>query len=140
MAIFYPPSGGQRIAALVKTEVALSKLHLFKADFTPSPLVTLAEMDLHEADYDGYTAGGETVTAFAGPIIDPLNGYAIYSGTKLFSFVAAGPDPITNTIGGWYLETAGGVLLAVESFPGSVPMQQAGQGVPVGFRLVFGNR
>ncbi len=74
MSVFYPNSGTLEIASGVQTMLALSKLRLFKSTLSPGVTTTKAQLLAEEADFTGYPAGGETVTAFLSPGLYPLGG------------------------------------------------------------------
>lgn len=131
---FFPVAGCQVSAAEMQTELANSVLHLFKSDLDPNPSTPLSEYTAAEADYDGYAA--ETLAAWNDPILAPGTGYMI--GSPLVQFACA--DPFTgggNTIGGCYLvDSAGKIRLAVK-FTAPIPMQAAGQGIPINLVWLF---
>lgn len=136
MPQFFPNSAALAIAALVQTELALSKLRLFKNGFTPSVSTTRAELIAEEADFTGYPAGGSAITAFLDPILNPLGGASIDWPTE--QFAPASPFTVGNVIGGWWIEDAGGTLVyAIGTFAAPIPMNAAGQGLPLAGSLVF---
>jgi len=133
---FFPNSASLAIAALVQGELALSKIRLFQDGFSPSVNTTRAQLIAEEADYTGYAAGGETVTAFLPPILNPLGGASIDWPTVQFDAVA--PYTVGNVIGGWWLEdAAGAVVYAIGTFAAPIPVGAAGQGFPLSGSLVF---
>jgi len=133
----FPNVGTVVIAALVQTELALSKLRLYKSPLTPSALTVLADLTALEADYTGYTAGGETITAFLNPVLSPAGGSSIDWPTEQFATVA--PYTIGNTIYGWFLVSAAGDLIAAGSFNDPIDMSAADQGFAFPGGLVFPN-
>lgn len=137
MPQFYPNSSTIVIAGLVQDELALSKLRLFQEGFVPSIATTRAELVAAEADYTGYPAGGVEVTAWLDPILNPIGGASIDMPTE--QFAAAAPYTVGNTIGGYWIETAGGVLIVVGTFATPIPIGAAGQGFPMTLTLVFPN-
>lgn len=134
MGVFYPNAGCLAKATILQTALAGGKMHLFKDGFVPTVTTTKAELDAQEADFDGYTAGGETVAAWLSPLLDPAGGASIESGTVQFEW-AHDTDDVTNLIGGWYYTTAAGQLI-VGTFPVSIPMEGPGQGIPLNVKLV----
>lgn len=133
--IFYPNAGALEKADVLKTALAGGKIHLFKSDFVPLVNSTEAEFNANECDYDGYTAGGITIANWLSPLLDPSGGASIEMPITQFTFVAGGGTPVTNTVGGWYYTTSGGMLICGE-FPQPIPMQANGQGIPLSIKLV----
>jgi hypothetical protein len=129
----YPNGGALYLASLMRTALALSTLHLYKAISSPlNPGTTLA--NLTEADYDGYAL--KTITAWLTPYLDPLGGATIQSGTQQFDFVSV---PLTtNTILGFYLLNAAGALVFVGNFDAPIAMAANGDAIPVNVSLNFG--
>lgn len=102
---------------------------LFKGDFTPSPAMTLAELDAIEADFDGYVA--EVLTAlFGNPYVNLAGKISMDAGTTADFNSSGGTTP--NDIYGWYMTDDGGtVLIAAERFTGG-PIPVAAAGVHIG--------
>jgi hypothetical protein len=119
-----------------QTALALSKVRLFKSSLVPTPSTTLAELVAAEADYDDYPAGGDTITAFLDPILNPAGGSSISAPTVQFA-VTTDPPIVTNLIGGAWLEDAAGKVRLVMPFASPVPMEIAGQGFPLNVTLGF---
>jgi hypothetical protein len=119
-------SGARAEAAAGKTRLAASVLHLFKADgFVPTPTSVLADFAAHEADFDGYAP--LAIATWSDSVLAGV-GYAIYAPTQTFPWVLA-VDAVGNQIGGWYLVTAGGVLIAYAIFDPSRPVMGPDQAV-----------
>lgn len=118
-----------------KTAWALSKVRLFKSTLIPTPATTKAELVAAEADYTDYPAGGETITAWLDPVLNPAGGASISAPTVQFD-VTTDPPPVTNLIGGAWLEDAAGKVRMVMPFAAPIPMEAAGQGFPL--NLTFG--
>lgn len=138
MPQFFPNGACLAIAELVRSELALSKLRLFKEGFTPQVTTTRAQLLAEECDYTGYVAGGETITAFLAAILNPLGGASIDWPTEQFAAVA--PFTIGNVVGGWWVEdAAGAVVYATGTFTPPIPLGAAGQGIPLAGTLVFPN-
>lgn len=133
---FYPLTSCLLQASEAQTRLAVSKLHLFQDALNPSPSNVLADYTANEADFTGYTAGGNTITAFLDPIYSPVGGAQLQSPTSLFA-VGASPT-VTNNIKGWYLVNAAGDLEATGVYENAIPMAVAGQGIPVDVVLRFG--
>jgi hypothetical protein len=133
----YPNEGTQKIADTVKTLLASSKLRLFTTAVTAvGSGTTKAELEAAECDFTGYTEGGVTITAFLAPLLNPVGGSSIDWPTV--QFAAASPYTVGNVVGGWWIETAAGVLIACGTFGGGgIPVGAAGQGFPLSGSLVF---
>lgn len=112
-------------ADATQTVVALTKLRLFKNSFVPTVDSVKADFVAAEADYDGYTAGGLTVTAFGDPFFDPAGGASIISPLKTFAYVD-GVGHVGNMIGGWWLDLAAGDLWCYGTFPAPVALSADG--------------
>lgn len=125
---FQPLAGCQVTADALQTALALSVCHLFKSSFVPTPSDPLANYTAAEADYDAYAP--KTMTAWNEPILSPGEGYMIVS--PLVQFDVGVTDPVVgNVIGGCYLVDAAGKLRQTIIFTTPIPMQLAGQGIPV---------
>lgn len=127
-------------AAALQTALALSKVRLFKSSFgIPNINTAVTDLEAAEADFSGYTAGGNTVTAFGQPYNDPESaGVLIVAPTTQFNFVDPDPDPaVTNEIGGFWIEDATGNLRGVVAFEDAVNMASNENSLPivVGFRV-----
>lgn len=131
---WYPLAGTLAQAEERQTAYAASVVHLFKSSLVPTPATVLADYEAAEADYDSYAP--ITLTAWAGPILAPGTGYMILSPGVLFTVGAT--DPVTpNTVGGFWLEDAAGDLRLVGMFEPTLPMQLAGQGIPLNLLDLF---
>src|SRR5579864_2661869 len=110
----YPAVGAKELATLVKAGLANATVHLLKA---PPPTIDdatiLATLTADEADVDGYAAA--TVAAWIGPYQDPDGGSSIRSGELDFNYVPV-PLVATNSIAGFWVQTAGGVLVCIVIF------------------------
>jgi hypothetical protein len=115
MALFiYPAVGAKELATLIKAGLAGATVHLLKAPAPPIDDATvLAALTADEADVDGYAAA--TVAAWIGPYQDPDGGSSIRSGELDFNYV---PVPLVNnnSIAGFWIQTAGGILVAIVIF------------------------
>lgn len=133
--IFYPNTACLKQIGELKTVLALSKVRLFKDSLVPSVSTVKADLEAAEADYDGYTAGGETITAFLGELLDPAGGASITAPTVQFDFVSANPTVNTNNVGGFWLEDAAGAVRVIGTFAAPIPMEFNGQGFPLNLKL-----
>jgi hypothetical protein len=135
---FFPNVATVWLAELVQTELALSKLRLWQdGEIIPSIATTRAALVAAEADYTGYTATGETLTAWFAPLNNPVGGSSIDSPKE--QFAAASPFTVANVIGGFWVETAGADLVVIGVFETPVPVGAAGQGFPLSVSLIFPN-
>lgn len=138
MPQFYPNAAAQFIATLMQGELAVSKVRLWDADkITPSIATTRAQLVAAEATYTGYTAGGLALTAWFSPIAASVGGFSTDSPKVQFATVS--PYTVTNNIGGFWIETAGGDLILIGSFTQPEPMAGAGDGFPLSASLIFPN-
>lgn len=124
----FPNEAALTGAAVLQTALANSKLHLFKSGTVVGAETTLVDLDAAECDFDGYTAGGVTITAWLAPLLKAGGGAFIESGYKQFQYVD-GVGHVTNIAGGWYITTSGGALWSADNFAVPVPFQADGQGV-----------
>ena len=127
-------AGALALGTREKTAMAASVLKLFKTNIALGINTVVADLTAAEADFDGYAA--ITVTNMLAPVYDPAGGVSIESGTQQFAYVD-GDDHITNTIYGWWHETAAGVLLSCASFDDPIPMAVNGQGIPLNVKYLF---
>jgi len=137
MPQFFPNSATLFIAELIRAELALSKLRLLVEGFQPAINTPRADLIANEAGYTGYTAGGESITAFLPALLNPAGGASIDWPT--IQFDAATPYTVGEVIGGWWLETAAGDVIAVGTFGQGIPIGAAGQGFPFPGSLLFPN-
>jgi len=98
-----------------------SVVRLFKNTITPTPSTPVADLEAAEADFTGYGAVtiAEPQTASPG-----LNFWGVM-GNAIFT-VAGGPPIEGNVIGGYWLETADGILIISESFAVPVTLSAFG--------------
>ncbi len=117
-----------------RTSMANSKVHLFKSSFTPTASSPLADFTANEADYDDYAE--QTITAWLAPILSSGSGYMVTS--PLVQFTTGDTDPVVgNIIGGAYIVDANTKLRMYVVFTQPIPMQVAGQGIPVSLTAFF---
>jgi hypothetical protein len=131
---FVPLSGCQRDALQMQTALANSVISLFKSSLAPTPSTSKAEYEAMEADYDDYAP--ITMSTWHDPILAPGSGYMI--GSPLVQFEVGDTDPTTpNLIGGCWVEDATGHVRLAVIFTAPVPMQVAGQGIPINLIELF---
>lgn len=130
--IRYPNVGSIELMNTIRTQLAMSTLQLFQNNVIPSPGMVIG--DLTEATFTGYSAA--TITAFLATYLDPLGGASIQAPTQQFQ--TASPFTVGNTIYGWYLLTAGGVLVLAGTFAAPIAMAGNGDAIPLDVKLNFG--
>lgn len=133
MPSFYPNAGQMWLAGITKTALANSVVSLFQNTITPTVLTTKAELEAAEADYDGYAA--KTVTAWGDPFLGS-QGAAIQMPIQQFQPTGS---TTPNLINGAWIETAGGVLVAIIVFPATVTMGSTSDAIPLSEILRFGS-
>lgn len=86
-------------------------MHLFQSSLTPTPTTPLEAFQAAEATYDGYAP--KTITAWS-EIILAGAAYALYAPTQTFEYSYV--SGVTNTIGGYWIQLAGGDLNMIVLF------------------------
>ena len=125
-------------ATEIKTALALSKFRLVKGPFSLTAFTTRAELIAAEADFDGYVAGGYTLTAWTGPNNAEGGGAVITSPLVNPAYGPAGDPPVTNEIVAWWIDDAGGDVRVAGTYAPGRMMQQVGDGFPVVVQIVEG--
>lgn len=103
-------------ATEIKTALALSKLRLIKEGLVVTQFTTKAAMVAAECDFDGYTPGGYTLTAWLGPQWNEGGGARITSPMTNVAYGPAEDPPVTNSVGGWWIEDASGDVRTAGNF------------------------
>jgi hypothetical protein len=133
----YTKEAAQTKAGKVLTLLALSKLRLFKSALgTPTVNTTKAQLVAQECDFDGYTGGGYTLTAWTGPGFNGDGGSVITSPITMVAYGPAADPPVTNTIGGWWIELAAGAVWLVGTFDPLKNMGVVGDAFPLVVQIV----
>lgn len=131
---FTPFEGVFKSASERRTVYANSVMRLFKAEFSPTASSTATDFEANECDFDNYAA--VTLTAWDDPILSPGAGAMI--GSPLVQFEVGNTDPVVgNSVGGFWIEDAAGVVRLVGIFDDPVPMQVAHAGLPINTYDVF---
>lgn len=126
-------------SALDQTTLAGAKVRLFQVLTGVGANTTLALLSTNECDYDGYAAGGISLPTWAGPVLYPGGGAAIYSPTVLFQWQHV-TDDVSNVATGWYIVLADGVTLwRCGTFDAPITMSGVGDGFPLEFAQVQSN-
>lgn len=133
MPSFYPTAGQMWLAGIARTALANSVVRLYKNTLTPSVLTALAALEAAEADYDGYAA--KTVAAWGEAFLGAL-GAAIQMPNQQFQPTGS---TTPNLINGAWIETAGGVLVAIIQFPATISMGSPTDAIPLSEILRFGS-
>jgi hypothetical protein len=92
-------------AILAQTQLADSVMHLFQSTFTPTPTTPLSSFQAAEATFDSYAPA--TIAAWS-EIVLAGAAYALFAPTQTFEWVYV--SGINNTIGGYWIQLAGGDL------------------------------
>jgi hypothetical protein len=124
---FFPNSQTLADATARRAALALSVVKLFKTGFVPTPATLVAELDAEECDYDDYAP--ETITAWLAPFAVPGGGNGITGPTVQFECTAL--QVVPNTVGGYWIELAGGSVYMIRQFDTPVPMVDTGNYVQV---------
>jgi len=127
MPVFYPNAGTQWLAGQIGTDLAASEMHLFQSTIVPDVNTTLAELVAEEADFSGYA--DIALAAFGAAYLVPAGGSAVNSPAVQFN--TADPTVVQNTIGGAWIQTAGGVLVLIDVFPAPIAMDAPGKAIPI---------
>lgn len=126
MPVFYPTVGSLWLAGITRTALANSVMHLFQSSLVPNVDTVLADLVAAEADFSGYAP--ITLVAWGAQYVSPAGGAAINSPCAQFN--TADPTTITNNIGGAWIETAGGILVFIDTFPDAIPMNAPNKAIP----------
>jgi len=132
---FYPNSAALADATAKRAALALSVVKLFKSGFVPTPDTLVAELDANECDYDDYAPA--TITAWLAPVNSVGGGSQITAPTTQFTITV--DQVVPNTVGGYWVELAGGAVQIIRQFDAPVPMVNAGNYVQVTPTVVFPN-
>lgn len=125
---FYTREAAITKATEIKTALAVSKVRYFKAPFVPSAFTTKAQLVEQECDFDGYVAAGYAVAAWNGPQNDPAGGAVISTPALNPTYGPAGDPPVTNDVGGYWVEDTSGDVRYVFVYNPSRPMAVVGDG------------
>ena len=137
--VLIPRPAQTLMGAAVQALLPTGKVRLFTADLASfSQNTTRAELIAAEATFSGYTAGGYSVAAFTGPVLDPVSGVYLLSPLILPTVAVASPQ-VENLIRGYWYEV-GTDVWQVGKFPSDQPMVSPGNNIPFMFRFkLFSN-
>jgi len=127
----YTQEAAMAKAAVIKTTLALAKLRLYKSTLVPTQFTTKDDLVAAECDFDGYTAGGYTLTAWLGPAPNPGGGAVITSPSVYPNNNTPSDPPVGNQCGGFWIETAAGLVWLVGIFNPSRALLTVGDGFPI---------
>lgn len=118
-------------AAAVQAALALSTLDLYSNNVNPGKNNVVGDFTI--ATFPGYVQ--QAIATVPAPIIDQVNGgISLVLPSNLFVYVAPGAG---ETIYGWILRNAGGVLVAAGAFQNPVTMNANGDAIPMQVLLNF---
>lgn len=127
-----------RKATIIQGGLANSKLRLVKNPITINQFTTKETLEANEADFDGYTEGGYTLTAWIAPNNDPGGGAVITSPLTNIAFGTPSDPPVGNTLYGWWIEDSTGAVRLVGVWNPERPIQAPGEGFPMIVQIVEG--
>lgn len=131
---FFPLEGCLATATGIRTAMANSVIHLFTTALTPDPSTPTSAYTAAEANYDGYVP--ITFTAWNAAILAPGTGYMIGSPLVQFAWAFVSGS-VGNIINGCYVLDASGKNRYVVVFTAPIPMEVAGQGIPLNLVWLF---
>jgi len=128
-------AGALALGAFLAEDLEDAEVHLFQVgEIAITAATTLTELEALEADYTGYAPA--TIAAWIGPMLAPVTGAMVVTPTLEFGIDA--PYTVTNSIMGWWLQTAGGDLLMIGTPAAPVPMVGAGNIWPFSVAVATG--
>lgn len=127
MRAITPLSAALDAATRQQTNMANAVIHLFKQGFVPAENTVKADLVAQECDFTDYTT--KTITAWTGPVLAPVSGYQINAPVQTWVVVT---PTVANTVGGYWIETAGGTVIDIVQFDDAgLPMSAVDQAVQV---------
>lgn len=132
---FFPNSACFEEAAARQTALALSVVKLFKSGFVPTTETVAADLDAEECDYSDYAP--ETITAWLDPQNSGAGGAQITAPTV--QFICTGSQAVPNSVGGYWIEKAGGAVVLIRQFDEPVPMVNDHDGLTITPTIVVPN-
>lgn len=123
---FISQTGAYAEAVSAITAYANCTMHLYQSNLlTPTPLTTAAEFLAAEATSDGYAPA--TIATWSTPPVLAGSAWAIYAPTQTFRYTFDTGEQ--NSIGGYFLLTAGGDLIGYTRFDPFENLASPGQAV-----------
>lgn len=129
--ILYPNVGAIEMMGDLSTALINCNVELYQNNVSLGPATVLA--DLTVADFGGYAA--ITIAALLAVYLDPAGGASAQIAT--IQWDASGVAP-SNLVYGFWVETAGGVLVLAGSFEAAVSMANVGDSIPLDIKFNFG--
>lgn len=130
----YPNSSALAISEQIRTAQQAGKIKLWQAGLlTPNPGTTIEECDAAECDFSGYA---EQVFNLLQSYLPTGGGAGFDMATELFLATADTPF-VDNMVGGFWIESAAGVLYLIGTFDDPIPIAKAGDAVPVSVTQIF---
>lgn len=114
-------TGCKAVATLAKTALVNAKVRLFKSGFHPTPANVQADFIAQECDFDGYAA--VTIAAWGDIVLASAQAGYLVLGVNCVFLWALAVDAVENMVGGFWVETAAGVVWQYQEFADAVPMQ-----------------
>ena len=135
-APIYTNQAALAMCGLLDTALVACKVRLYQPTLggALNANTTHAQLVAALATYTGYL--DITVAALLAPYLDPTGGASTQIGTV--QFASTGPA-VKNSIQGFWVEDAGGVVYLAGDFDGLVPMNDVGDALPLDIKFRFGN-
>jgi hypothetical protein len=118
----------------LQTALAASKIRLFDGTLIPTSTTVKADLVAAETDLVGYPPGGYAVTAFNDPIMGEAGGDILIS--PLIMVVWASGAAVT--IGGYWVEDAGGAVRQVYIYSPQKQLAALGDGFAIVTQFGYG--
>lgn len=131
-----PNEAAANAATAARTALAASKVRLFQGPGQISYATPLATLVAGEANYEGYTAGGNTIATWGLPLSVSPTGWAINAETT-FAYVDASPHTANTITGGW-VENADGDFMFAFNLPSPVTLSANGEGFVLQLQNIYG--
>lgn len=116
-------AGANLEAVAAQARLANSTIHQFTFGWNPSPTSTITEFQENEALYDGYAA--ITMAAWNDPVLAPSSGWMTFGPQVTFRWSHVASD-VTDAVGGYWIQTAGGVVTDYVIYDTMKPMNGPG--------------
>lgn len=125
---FYTKEAALKKSTVIATSLVTSKVRFFKSTFAPNDNTTKAQLVAQEIVADGYTPGGIALTPWTGGLSDPNGGALVTSPMITESFGPASDPPVTDSVGGYWIEDADGDVRLVGTYAEPRPLAAVGDG------------
>lgn len=125
---FYTKEAALKKSSVVATSLVTSKVRFFKSTFAPNENTTQAELEAQEITADGYTPGGMALTPWVGGQTDPNGGAVVTSPMLNIAYGPASDPPVTDSVGGYWIEDADGIVRLVGTYAEPRPLAAIGDG------------